>query len=40
MSYTVRFTRQAAEDLERLFDFVLQRELERGGDLALAERAL
>jgi plasmid stabilization system protein ParE len=34
-------TREAAEDLERLFDFVLKRELQRNdGDLALAERAL
>ncbi|MGJ7529469.1 type II toxin-antitoxin system RelE/ParE family toxin [Variovorax sp. EL159] len=40
MSYTVRFTQQAAEDLERLYDFVLERELARGGDLELASRAL
>ena len=40
MSYTVRFTRQAAEDLQRLYDFVVDRELERGGDLELASRAL
>lgn len=41
MSYRVRLTREAAEDLERLFDFVLQRELQRhDGDLELAERAL
>jgi plasmid stabilization system protein ParE len=40
VSYTVRFTRQAAEDLQRLYDFVIEREFERGGDLALAERAL
>lgn len=40
MSYSVRFTRQAAEDLERLYDFVLERELARGGDLELAARAL
>ena len=40
MSYHLRFTREALEDLERLYDFVLQRELSRGGDLALAERAL
>lgn len=41
MSYTVRLTREADDDLERLFDFVLERELARdGGDLALAEQAL
>lgn len=41
MSYRVRLTREAAEDLERLFDFVLQRERQRhDGDLELAERAL
>ena len=37
----VRLTRDAEQDLERLFDFVLERELSRdGGDLALAEQAL
>ena len=41
MSFRVRLTAEAADDLERLFDFVLQRELLRpGGDLDLAERAL
>ena len=40
MSYTVQFTRQAAEDLQRLYDFVIERELERGGDFELASRAL
>ncbi|NDZ15782.1 plasmid stabilization protein [Variovorax sp. WS11] len=40
MSYRVRFTREAAKDLERLYDFVIDRELERGGDLTLAERAI
>ena len=40
MSFRIQYTREAADDLERLFDFVLNRELERGGDLALAERAL
>lgn len=40
MSYRVRFTREALEDLERLYDFVIDRELERGGDLTLAERAI
>jgi plasmid stabilization system protein ParE len=37
----VRLTREAESDLDRLFDFVLARELEReGGDLVLAARAL
>ena len=40
MSYRVRFTREALEDLERLYDFPLERELGHGGDLALAERAI
>ena len=41
MSFRVRFTREAQADLERLFEFVLERELARdSGDLALAERAL
>ena len=41
MSFRVRFTREAQADLERLFDFVLERELARdGGDLALPEQAL
>ena len=41
MSFRVRLTREAQADLERLFDFVLERELGReGGDLALAEQAL
>lgn len=40
MSYSVRFTRQAAEDLERLYDFILEREISKAGDLELAERAL
>jgi plasmid stabilization system protein ParE len=40
VSYRVRFTREALEDLERLYDFVIDRELERGGDLTLAERAI
>ncbi|QCB45182.1 type II toxin-antitoxin system RelE/ParE family toxin [Hydrogenophaga sp. PAMC20947] len=41
MSFRVRFTREAQADLERLFDFVLERELARdSGDLALPERAL
>lgn len=42
MSFRVRFTLEAEADLERLFDFVLDRELVRegGGDLALPARAL
>ena len=41
MSYWVRLTREAEADLERLFDFVLERELGRtGGDLGLVEQAL
>lgn len=41
MTFRVRLTREAEADLDRLFDFVLERELERdGGDLALAGRAL
>jgi plasmid stabilization system protein ParE len=41
VSFRVRLTRTAEADLERLFDFVLDRELERdGGDLDLAEQAL
>ena len=40
MTYRIRFTREAAEDLERLYDFVLERELRREGDLELATRAI
>lgn len=41
MSFRVRLTPEASQDLEQLFDFVLERELARNdGDLALAERAL
>lgn len=41
MSFRVRLTVAAEADLDRLFDFVVERELDRvGGDLALAERAL
>ena len=40
MSYQVRFTREALADLHRLYDFVLERELDRGGNLELAERAI
>lgn len=41
MSFKVLLTRGAEADLERLFDFVLERELARdGGDLTLPEQAL
>ena len=41
MIFKVRLTRAAEADLDRLFDFVLERELERdGGDLTLPEQAL
>ena len=41
MTYAVQFSAAAAEDLERLFDFVLQRELNSdSGDLDIPERAL
>ena len=42
MTFKVRLTREAEDDLLRLFDFLVQRELARedGGDLALAEKAI
>lgn len=41
MNFRVRLTREAEADLERLFDFVLERELARAsGDLELAEQAI
>ncbi|EHR72063.1 plasmid stabilization system protein [Burkholderiales bacterium JOSHI_001] len=41
MSFRVRLTRDAEADLDRLFDFVLERELARdGGDLTLPEAAM
>jgi plasmid stabilization system protein ParE len=42
MSYRVKLTRQAEEDLLRLYDFVIERELSRagGGDLEIADRAI
>lgn len=41
MRFRVRLTRDAEADLERLFDFVLERELARdGGDLELAWQAV
>ncbi|MEN9315009.1 MAG: hypothetical protein RIS35_1402 [Pseudomonadota bacterium] len=41
MTFKVRLTRAAEADLGRLFDFLLERELERdGGDFTLAEQAI
>jgi plasmid stabilization system protein ParE len=41
VSFKVRLTRDAEADLDRLFDFVLERELARdGGDLTLPEQAI
>ena len=41
MSFRVLLTREAEADLERLFDFVLEREIARsGGNLELAEQAI
>ena len=41
MTYRVRLTRQAQADLQRLFDFIIERELASStGDLEIAERAL
>jgi plasmid stabilization system protein ParE len=42
VTFTVLLTLEAEQDLQRFFDFVLERELARegGGDLSLAERAL
>jgi len=41
LTFRVRLTREAQDDLERLFDYVLERKQVRpGGDLQLAERAL
>ena len=41
MSFKVRLTRDAEADLDRLFDFVLERELARDdGDLTLPEQAM
>ncbi|MDI1245884.1 MAG: type II toxin-antitoxin system RelE/ParE family toxin [Rhodoferax sp.] len=41
MVYTVQLSAAAADDLERLFDFILQRELDSAtGDLDMPERAL
>ena len=41
MTFRVRLTREAQADLERLFDFIIERELaSRTGDLNLADHAL
>lgn len=41
MTFRVRLTRAAEADLERLFDFVIERELARdSGNLELAEQAI
>lgn len=41
MSFRVRLTRGAQADLDRLFDFLLERELARdGGDLTRPEQAI
>lgn len=41
MTYQVIYSREAEEDLERLFDHVLQRELNSAtGDLDIAARAI
>ncbi len=41
MKYLVEFSPAALDDLERLYDFALQRELERdAGDLDIPDRAL
>ncbi len=37
MTFRVRFTREAQDDLERLYDFIIERD---GTDFAIAERAL
>jgi plasmid stabilization system protein ParE len=37
MTFRVRFTQDAQADLERLYDFILQRD---DGDFSVAERAL
>lgn len=41
MNFRVLLTREAQQDLDRLYDFLIQRELAReDGDLSLAEEAL
>jgi plasmid stabilization system protein ParE len=41
VTYRVRLTRQAQADLQRLFDFIIERELaSHTGELEIADRAL
>lgn len=41
MTFKVRLTRDAEADLDRLFDFIVERELAReGGDLELPQQAM
>ncbi|MDM0050625.1 type II toxin-antitoxin system RelE/ParE family toxin [Variovorax sp. J22R115] len=40
MTFRVQFTQEATEDLERLFDFIVERELAHDGDLDVAQQAL
>lgn len=41
MKFTVEFSKAAAEDLEQLFDFALQRELDsETGDLDIPDKAV
>ena len=42
MPFQLRLTREAEEDLEQLFDFIVQRELDRNksSDLQMAQAAL
>jgi plasmid stabilization system protein ParE len=41
VTFKVRLTRDAESDLDRLFDFLIERELARdGGDLDLPEQAM
>jgi plasmid stabilization system protein ParE len=40
VTYSVILTAEAEADLLRLFDFLVERELARGGDLEVAGRAL
>ena len=41
MTYQVLFSKAAAENLEQLFDFALQRELDSTtGELKIAEKAV
>jgi plasmid stabilization system protein ParE len=41
LTYKVKLTREAEDDLVRLFDFIIERELaHKGGDAELADKAL